>query len=271
MLTPADVRLSGVVVITGAANGIGRATSLTAASFGADVAVCDRDADGLHALVNELTSSGLAPNGVTSSVLDVRDDEAVGHFAAEVQRLTVPVRGLVNNAGGTYRSAFVDSSPKGDRALIDTNFTSVVGMTRAFLPFMADGSSIVNVTSSEAFQAAPGFGVYAAMKAGVENLTRTLALELGGRGIRVNSVSPDGVATWGDEALVDEVQASSEYLPPPVPPIGRLADPHECASVIVFLLSQMASFVTGTSVHVDGGVHAAGGWHRRTNPPATTP
>jgi len=263
VLSPDDARLSGVVVVTGAANGIGRATALTAASFGAFVVVCDRDADGLATLVDELTGSGLDPHGVIAQVLDVRDDDAVAAFAAAVERRFGTVSGLVNNAGGTYRSAFADSSPKGDRALIDTNFTSVLGVTRAFLPLMAQGSSIVNVTSSEAFQAAPGFGVYAAMKAGVENLTRTLALELGGLGIRVNSVSPDGIPTHGDASLSAEVRSESEFLPPPLPPLGRFATPAECASAIVFLLGGLSSFVTGASLHVDGGLHAAGGWHRR--------
>ncbi len=264
-VVPDDARLSGVVVITGAANGIGRATAIAAASFGAAVAVCDRDADGLATLVDELTRSGIAASDVVARVLDVRDDVAVSELALDLDGRFGTVSGLVNNAGGTYRCAFADSSPKGDRALIDTNFTSVLGVTRAFVPMMVPGSSIVNVTSSEAFQAAPGFGVYAAMKAGVENLTRTLALELGGRGIRVNCVSPDGIPTHGDASLSAEVLAESDFLPPPLPPLGRFADPSECASVIVFLLGGLASFVTGSSVHVDGGLHAAGGWHRRAS------
>ncbi len=264
--TPDDARLDGrVVVVTGAANGIGRATALTAAAFGARVAVCDRDADGLATLVDRLTCDDLvaSPADAHASVLDVRDDEAVQRFTAEVGERFGVVHGVVNNAGGTYRAPFTESSAKGDRSLIDENFTSVVAVTRAFLGLMVDGGSVVNVTSSEAFQAAPGFAVYAAMKAGVENLTKTLALELGERAIRVNSVSPDGIPTHGDEALAESVRATSPFLPPPLPPIGRFASPEECASVIVFLLGDLARFVTGTALHVDGGLHAAGGWHRR--------
>lgn len=264
--SPEDAELRGTVVVTGAASGIGRATALTAASFGAAVAVCDRDADGLATLVDELTAEGLVmgPEDVHAEVLDVRDLEAVESFSTAVADRFGSVSGLVNNAGGTYRAAFTDSSPKGDRSLIDENFTSVVAVTRAFLALMGPGASIVNVTSSEAFQAAPGFAVYAAMKAGVENLTRTLALELAERGVRVNSVSPDGILTSGEEPLTDAVQELSEFLPPPVSPLGRFGAPEECASVIVWLLGDLARFVTGTAVHVDGGLHAAGGWHRRT-------
>lgn len=264
--TVSDAGLAGrTVVITGAARGIGRATALTAASFGARLAVCDRDADGLATLVDRVQQDGLvdSPDDIHARVLDVRDDDAVSDFAAFVADRFDAVHGLVNNAGGTYRARFVDSSAKGDRSLVDENFLSVVSVTRAFLPQMPAGASIVNVTSSEAFQAAPGFSVYAAMKAGVENLTKSLALELGDRSIRVNCVSPDGIPTHGDEALADAVRSESEFLPPPLPPLGRFAAPEECASVIVFLLGELSRFVTGAGIHVDGGLHAAGGWHRR--------
>ncbi len=264
--TVSDAGLAGrTVVITGAARGIGRATALTAAAFGARLAVCDRDADGLATLVDRLHQEGWVadPTDVHARVLDVRDADAVADFAAGVADRQELVHGLVNNAGGTYRASFVDSSAKGDRSLVDENFLSVVSVTRTFLPLMPDGSSIVNVTSSEAFQAAPGFAVYAAMKAGVENLTKSLALELGDRSIRVNCVSPDGIPTHGDEALADAVRSESEFVPPPLPPLGRFAPPEECASVIVFLLGDLARFVTGAGIHVDGGLHAAGGWHRR--------
>src|SRR5690606_25139636 len=162
--------------VTGAANGIGRATAVAAAAFGASVAVCDRDVDGLAVLVDELARDrSVGPDRVHAEVLDVRDRDSVAAFVdATVARFGV-VHGLVNNAGGTYRAEFVDSSAKGDRALVDENFTSVVDVTRAVVEAMGAGGSIVNVTSSEAFQAAPGFSVYAAMKAAVENLTRTLA------------------------------------------------------------------------------------------------
>jgi NAD(P)-dependent dehydrogenase (short-subunit alcohol dehydrogenase family) len=254
-------RLSGTVVVTGAGRGIGRAVAVAAAAAGADVAVCDRDPAGLGTLTDELAGTG---RRVDAAVLDVRDRGAVASWAAEVTAGGA-VSGLVNNAGGTFRAELARLTDGGVDALVAENFTSALDVTRAFLPaLVASRGAVVNVTSSEAHQAAPGFGVYAAMKAAVEQLTRTLALELGPDGVRVNSVAPDGIPTEGDEPLAAAVRAASPYLPPPLPPLGRSGTPEECAAVVCFLLSGAASFVTGTCVHVDGGLWAAGGWHRRT-------
>ena len=233
--------LSGkVAVVTGAAAGIGRATAVALSSYGAKVAACDRDADGLATLAE----------AALTSTLDVRDVDAVAAFAETIESEFGGVDVIVNNAGGTFISAFADLSPKGDEALVRENLLSVVWVTRALLPLMRDGGAIVNVTSIEAFRAAPMYSVYSAAKAGVENLTRTLALELGGRGIRVNTVAPDMIATPGVGDLAGAIN----------PPIGRIGKAEEVASVIAFLASDLASFVTGSTVHVDGGNLAAAGW-----------
>jgi NAD(P)-dependent dehydrogenase (short-subunit alcohol dehydrogenase family) len=233
--------LSGkVAVVTGGAAGIGRATVVALASYGAQVATCDRDTDGLASL----TEAAL------TSTLDVRDVDAVDGFAERIGSELGGVDVLVNNAGGTFISLFADSTPKGDETLLRENLLSVAWMTRALLPLFRDGGAIVNVTSIEAYRAAPMYSLYGAAKAGVENLTRTLALELGGRGIRVNTVAPDVIATPG----VGDLEGS---VPPP---IGRIGRPEEVASVIAFLASDLASYVTGSTVHVDGGNLAAAGW-----------
>lgn len=260
---PGHVSLSGrTIVVTGAAQGIGRATARAVASFGGDLAIIDRDPE-VDRIAAELRGSG---RRVVVGTFDVRDRAAVEEFARRVEAELGVVHGVVNNAGGTFRAEFLDSSPKGDAALVAENFTSVVDVTRSFVPLMTAGGSIVNVTSSEAFQAAPGFSVYSAMKAAQEQLARTLALELADRGIRVNCVAPDGMPTEGDAELAAAVAESSSFRPPPVPPWGRFAAPSACASVIVFLLGDLAGFVTGASIAVDGGLRAAGGWHR-TPPP----
>ena len=240
-LTPDDLLLTDqVCVVTGAAQGIGRATAEALQAFGAVVAGCDRDADGLDEL-------GLA----ATAVLDVRDAAAVSEFVAAVVNAHGRIDALVNNAGGGFRADFVDVSAKGQAALVAENFESVTSFVRACVPHMRDGGAIVNVTSVEAHRAAPGFAVYSAMKAAVENLTKTLALELGDRGIRVTCVAPDVIPTPGIGEL-DGV----------LTPLGGPGHVDDVAAAVVYLVGRGGQFVTGTTVHVDGGTHAAGGWFR---------
>jgi NAD(P)-dependent dehydrogenase (short-subunit alcohol dehydrogenase family) len=247
---PVSIDLSGkVAVVTGAAAGIGRATALTLAAYGADLAACDRDVPGLESLVAE------CPTKCETAALDVRDIDAVQGFASDVGATYGGVDILVNNAGGTFVAGFQDLSPKGDETLIRENLLSAVWVTRAFLDLLRDNGAIINVTTIEAHRAAPLYSVYAAAKAGLENLTRTLALELGGRGIRVNSVAPDVIATPGVGDFADAAT---------LPPLGRPGRAEEVATVIAFLASDLASYVTGSTVHVDGGNLAAAGW--RANP-----
>jgi 3-oxoacyl-[acyl-carrier protein] reductase len=168
---------------------------------------------------------------------------------------------LVNNAGGSFQAPFLDVSPKGESMLIAENFTSVTRLIRLLVPVMSSGGSIINLTSIEAHQAAPGFAVYAAMKAGLASLTASLALEFAGRGIRVNAVAPDAIMTAGEEgARTENEGVPSRYEPVILPPLGRTGSPAEAARVVLFLASRLSSFVTGTTIHVDGGTGAAGGW-----------
>jgi 3-oxoacyl-[acyl-carrier protein] reductase len=264
-IEPSSILLTDrVAVVTGAAQGIGRATALALARFGAHIALCDRDEPGLIATTEEIRAMDrLAFPGV----LDVRDGEAVrlhiGQAAAAMGRIDI----LVNNAGGTFYADVLDVSEKGQNAVIHENFTSVTNFVRAVVPTMSKtGGSIVNVTSIETLQAAPGFGVYAAMKAAVASLTKTLSLELADRRIRVNSVAPDGIPTPGDAPLAEATEASMHFSAPPLPPLGYLADADACAGPIVFLCSDLSAFITGIAVSVDGGNAAAGGWRRTWSP-----
>jgi NAD(P)-dependent dehydrogenase (short-subunit alcohol dehydrogenase family) len=261
VLGPAATSLEGrTAVVTGAARGIGAATAVALAHFGADLAICDRDGAGLHATAGDVEAAG---RRCVTGELDVRDAGAVdawigGDVDASFERVDV----LVNNAGGVFYAGFLDVSAKGQTSLVDENFTSVTNFVRACVPLMTEGGSIVNVTSIEASRAAPGFGVYSAMKAAVENLTKTLALELVGRSIRVNAVAPDAIQTPGDEGLADAVSQGDRDAYAAKVPLGWGA-PDDCAGPIVFLACDLSRFVTGTVVHVDGGSHAASGWTRR--------
>lgn len=256
------VGLAGkVAVVTGAARGIGRASALRLARHGVTVAICDRRDDELSSVAKELSSR--AQDRVLSRTVDVRDRAALEVFAAEVTDSFGGVDILVNNAGGTFHAAFVDTSDNGEAMLIAENFTSVTRLTRLVAPLMAvrGGGSIINMTSVEAHQAAPGFAVYAAMKAAVANLTRSLALELSGHGIRVNAIALDAIPTHGDSGAREQLLASgSRYEPVHLPPLGHWGTPDDAAAAVVFLASMQSRFMTGSTLHVDGGTWAAGGW-----------
>jgi NAD(P)-dependent dehydrogenase (short-subunit alcohol dehydrogenase family) len=267
--TPESVLLTGrTAVVTGAARGIGRATALALARFGADVAVCDRLGDELSGTVDEITALG---RQAPAAVLDVRDTEAVQTWVAELAERWGHLEVLVNNAGGGFVADVVDVSTKGQAALIAENFTQVVEVTRACVPLLANGAasggglaggaSIVNITSVEAHRAGPGFGIYSAMKAGVANLTRTLALELAEQRIRVNAIAPDMIPTPGDADLTADSGALSAvgWAPTPWPDEGHAGD---VAGAVIWLAGPMSAFVTGTTVHVDGGTLASSGWKR---------
>ena len=261
-LDPASVLLTDkVAIVTGAANGIGRATAALFARFGATLAVCDREPEGLVAATDEIAALG---RPVLARELDVRDADAVGSFVADVASEHGHVDVLVNNAGGTFFASFVDVSAGGEAALLAENFTQVTRLVRSVVPLMPDtGGSIVNVTSIEAHQAAPGFAVYGAMKAALAQLTRTLALELAPRRVRVNAIAPDAIPTSGDHELQDSMRETGATFEPTVlPPLGFFGRPDDAAAAAVFLASELSRFVTGTTVHVDGGNWAAGGWRR---------
>lgn len=247
---PDSLRLDDrVAVVTGAAQGLGEAVAATFARLGASLVLCDREAEGLERTAAAARALG---RDVVSGVLDVRDDDALDGLFAEAAERLGRVDVLVNNAGGGFASPFLDVSTKGQDALVRENFTSVAACIRRGVPLMPpSGGSIINVTSIEAHRAAPDFAVYAAMKAAVANLTKSLALELGDRKIRVNCIAPDVIPTPGIGPLPD-VQT-------PLAVDGR---PDDVAAAAAFLASDLSRFVTGTTLHVDGGNHAAGGWHR---------
>jgi NAD(P)-dependent dehydrogenase (short-subunit alcohol dehydrogenase family) len=249
-----------VVVVTGAARGIGAATARLLAAHGARLALCDRLASPLADVASSLVDGGV---DVLSTVVDVRAADAVDAFVAAVGDRFGRVDGLVNNAGGTFVAPALDVSAKGEAMLVAENFTQVLHMARRCVPLMGPGASIVNVTSVEAHQAAPGFAVYAAMKAAVANLTRSLALELAPQGVRVNAMAPDALVSDGEDGARDAMLATDmAYRPAMVPPLGHRGTPEDGAATIAFLLGPMSRFVTGTTVHVDGGTWAAGGWQR---------
>jgi NAD(P)-dependent dehydrogenase (short-subunit alcohol dehydrogenase family) len=239
-----------VALVTGAAAGLGEAIALALARFGADLALCDRDAEGLASTARDAEAIG---RRVVHEAFDVREEERVRAFVERAAGELGAVDVLVNNAGGGFHAPFLEVSAGGQDALVRENFDSVTHFVRAVAPRMPEtGGSIINLTSVEAHRAGPGYAVYSAMKAAVASLSRSLALELGARRIRVNCIAPDRIPTPG----IGPLPEGGTPLPDP-------GHPDDVAAAAVFLASDLSRFVTGSTLHVDGGTWAAGGWRRR--------
>ena len=253
-IAPSDILLTGrVAVVTGGGAGIGRGIAAGLARFGAKVAIWERDPDSCAATADEL--------GVLGIVADVRDSDQVDAALDRTGNELGTVDILVNNAGGVFASPLLDTSENGWDALYKANLRHVLLCTqRVSRQLVADGrgGSVISVTSIEGARAAPGYAAYAAAKAGVINYTRTAAFELAPHGIRVNAIAPDITVTEGLLALSPNGMrpALSQAVP-----LGRLGDVDEIASAAVFLASDMARYITGQTLHVDGGTQAAGGWY----------
>lgn len=254
MVGPDALRMDGrVAVVTGGGTGIGRGVAEALAACGARVAIWERDPDRASEVAGPIGGLGLT--------LDVRDVEAVDDALATTVDRFGPVEILVNNAGGTFHSPFLDTSDKGFDTLVEANLGHVLRCTRrvaARLVAAGRPGAVINVTSIEGVRAAPGYAAYAAAKAGVINLTQTLSVELAPHGIRVNALAPDVCAT---EGLLAMGGPDAEERMGRAVPMGRPGRVDELAGAAVFLASDLASYITGETLHVDGGTHAAGGWY----------
>ena len=246
-------------VVTGAGAGIGKGIALGFAAFGARVAVLELVEETARRTAAEVEAAG---GQALALATDVRDGEAVGRAVAATVERFGGVDVLVNNVGGTFRAEFLETTEKGWDALVRTNLKSVLHCTRAVAPRMiarGRGGSILNIVSIEAERAAPLYAVYAACKAAVVSFTQTTALELAPHGIRVNAIAPDICLTEGLSAMLGEPE-KARY--PFLVPLGRAGVPEDLAGAAVFLASDLAGYVTGVTLPVDGGTHAAGGWYR---------
>jgi 3-oxoacyl-[acyl-carrier protein] reductase len=254
-IDPSAVSLDGrVAVVTGGGAGIGRGIAAGLAAFGARVAIWERDETTCAAAATAIGALGLTT--------DVRDSAAVDEALHRTVDELGPVHILVNNAGGTFGSPLLETSENGWDALYRANLRHVLLCTQRVARVMveaAHGGSIINVTSIEGVRAAPGYAAYAAAKAGVINFTRTAALELAEHHIRVNGLAPDFTLTEGLAAMSEPRRLENAGR---MVPMGRAGHVDEMAGAAVFLASDLSSYVTGQTIHVDGGTNAAGGWYR---------
>jgi NAD(P)-dependent dehydrogenase (short-subunit alcohol dehydrogenase family) len=270
-IEPADILVTDrVAIVTGGGGGIGQGVALGLARFGADVAVLDVVPERCAATQAAIERLGRRALGIPCDVMDA--DQVRGAVAAtreQFGRIDI----LVNNAGGVRGGPFVTMPEPSMRRHVEINLVSTFVATQEVARAMIDaanGGSIVNVASIEAFRAAPMYAVYAACKAGMVSFTRTMALELAEHRIRVNCVAPDHTVTPGlrgnRTGPVDPSgwpDSSAEWSR--VVPLGREGLVEECASAVVWLCSKMSDYVTGDTIHVDGGTWASSGWLRRAD------
>jgi NAD(P)-dependent dehydrogenase (short-subunit alcohol dehydrogenase family) len=245
-----------VAVVSGGTRGIGLMIARGLLQAGASVYISSRKAEAGQAAVEELSKYGV----VISIPADVSREEEGIRLAAEVARSEEGVHILVNNAGTNWAAPLAEFPAHGWDKVVDLNLKAPFYLTRAFLPLLEaagtadDPARVINVGSIDGLRV-PGFPTYsyAASKAGLHQLTRVLARELGPRHITVNAVAPGPfeskmmAATL--EALGDEIAASS--------PLGRIGRPDDMAGVAVFLAGRGSAYVTGAVIPVDGGIWAA--------------
>jgi NAD(P)-dependent dehydrogenase (short-subunit alcohol dehydrogenase family) len=266
--TPAGGLLSDrIAVVTGGGGGIGAATARLFADQGAKVVIADIDAELAQLTAEQITASG---GSAFAAVTDVRDAGQVAALARSVLERHDRVDVLVNNVGHWLRHPgnFVDTDPQLWDDLYRVNLHHVFLVTHAFLPAMIGRRSgaIVNVSSVEGLRGYPEDPVYAAFKAAVIHFTRSLAVQVGRHGVRVNAIGPD--VTESLQVPYSQWLSTEEHAQwPQWVPVGRMGLPEDQAQVILFLASHLSAFVTGHTIPTDGGTGAAGGWFRSSRRP----
>lgn len=254
-----------IVIVTGGALGIGGGVSRRFGALGDHVILVDINASAAAATAFEITAAG---GQCTALVGDVTDDATVASLTEEIQNQHGRVDVLVNNVGDfrPAKSFFAKSPREQWQRLHEINLWHVFTVTHAVLPWMLEqrSGSIINVSTVEAFRGIPGSAVYSAYNAGVSAFTKSLAVELGPSGIRVNAIAPDLADTEQTPAALMLGGRDPELLRSWLP-LGRFGTPEDFAGVVAFLASRDAGFITGHTIPVDGGTLAASGWYGKAS------
>lgn len=243
--------LSGkVALVTGATRGIGRAIALELGRMGATVIGTATSESGAAKISESLQAAGVAGEGMLLNVTDAESVEAV--IKTITEKYSAPLI-LVNNAGITKDNLMMRMKDDEWDDVMDTNLKSVYRTSKACLRGMtkARWGRIINISSVVATMGNMGQANYAAAKAGMEGFTRSLARELGSRNVTVNAVAPGFIATDMTEVLSE---AQKEFLVKQVP-LARLGQPEEIAAAVGFLASNPAAYITGETLHVNGGMN----------------
>ena len=238
-----------VMVVTGGGSGIGRCVAHELASLGAQVALVGRKVEKLQKVADEITEDG---GKVSFQVCDIREEESVKQTVAAIVAAHGRIDGLVNNAGGQFMTPLEAISAKGWQAVVNTNLTGGFLMAReCYLQGMnKNGGAIVNIVA-DMWGSMPGMGHSGAARAGMVSLTETAAVEWAARGVRVNAVAPGYIASSGMDNYPEEAGPMLREMAKTIP-AGRFGTEAETAAGIVFLLSPAASFISGTTLRIDG-------------------
>jgi citronellol/citronellal dehydrogenase len=238
------------IVVTGGGSGIGRCTAHELSALGAHVVLTGRKIEKLETVAAEIAEDG----GESSQyAFDIRDEDTVRDTVRAIVAMRGQIHGLVNNAGGQFLSPLASISKKGFEAVVATNLTGGFLMAReVFTQSMAEhGGAIVNMLA-DMWRGMPGMGHSGAARSGMENLTRTAAIEWSVAGVRVNAVAPGSIASSGlenyDRAVAENIRKMRHTVP-----LKRMGSEAEVSSAIVFLLSEGAAYITGSTIRIDGG------------------
>jgi NAD(P)-dependent dehydrogenase (short-subunit alcohol dehydrogenase family) len=238
-----------VVIITGGGTGIGRCIAHELASLGAVVALGSRKVENCEAVKAEIEAAG---GRAFAAACNIREPESVAAFVRAALDAHGRIDGLVNNGGGQFMSPAAQITPKGWHAVVDTNLTGTWNVTQAvFNAWMADhGGAVVSITMENA-RGYPGMAHSGAARAGVENLTRSLAVEWARCGVRLNAVAPGLIESSGLKQYPEGIQAQMGQFTRAIP-AKRMGSEGEIAALVTFLLSPAASFISGQTVWADG-------------------
>jgi NAD(P)-dependent dehydrogenase (short-subunit alcohol dehydrogenase family) len=238
-----------VAVVTGGGSGIGEAIATTLAEAGAFVAVADLSADNATRVANAIVAKG---GRALAVAVDISDETAVAATFEAVHAAAGPVTILVNNAAAWAIKLFADTTPAEAAKVIDVTLIGTMNMIRAALPDLtAGGGRIVNIASDSGRAGEHSMSVYAAAKAGVIGLTKSIAKEVGRSGVTVNAVSPGTTATPGSSGFIDAVGGAEKLAR--AYPLGRIGEPADIANAVLFFASPLASWITGQTLSVSGG------------------